>query len=257
MITADTDLSTICYKKNFLKEVIARIDLVSPVEAIGKELPKTIAKAALKIFPIDEPKPAFTQEFLFSAQEMLTRKKEFTEWNFYGTSREKRLAITAQALFVTYLKYEKYEKFREEFCAIVDTFFATNKEAQPSRLGLRYIDELKLPGENPLDWNEYISPELLTMFGYKIEGAEASRIFHNLEFAFPNFHLRFQFGMHNPDHPAPIRQRVFVLDFDAYYKGLIEPGDISNALDAYHTQIQRLFERSITDKTREVLNANP
>lgn len=249
------DLAAICYQRNSLTEVIARIDLVSPVEAIAKELPKDIAKAALRRFPIDEPKPAFTQELLVTPQELHTRKKEFTEWNFYGRTREKRLTITSQALFVSYNKYEAYEPFREEFCSVVEVFFAACDEAQPSRLGLRYVNELKRPGENPLSWSDYVDSDLLGMFGYEVEGAEPSRIFHNFELAFDGFNLRFQFGIHNPDYPAPIRQKVFVLDFDAYYKGLLEPGDIPGALDSYHLQVQRLFERSITDRTREILNA--
>jgi uncharacterized protein (TIGR04255 family) len=88
------------------------------------------------------------------------------------------------------------------------------------------------------------------MFTYQVTDAEPSRIFHNFEVVFSDlgFNMRFQFGLHNPDYPAPIRQRMFVLDFDAYCQGMIEPSDIPTVLDKYHAEIQRLFERSITTK---------
>jgi len=157
MTTAETDLGTICYKQNFLKEVIARIDLVSPVEAIGKELPKTIAKQHSRSFPSTSQSQHSLKNFSFCTRNGYEEKRihgmELLRQITGKTSRHH----STSSLRNLY-KYEKYERFREEFCSIVDTFFAINKEAQPSRLGLRYIDELKLPGENPLDWNEYISP---------------------------------------------------------------------------------------------------
>jgi uncharacterized protein (TIGR04255 family) len=254
-MSPEKDFRTIRYNRNFLKEVIARIDYVSPIEAIAKELPKDIAKTALKMFPIDEPRPIIEQEVMLSPKGIQATKRESTEWNFYGRNREKRLTITPNTLFVSHKKYESFESFSGEFLAIVNAVFSTFDNAQASRLGLRYVDELKLPVDNPLDWSKYVDNQLLGLFKYEIEGAEFARIFHNMVIIFPNFNIRFQFGIHNPDYPAPIRQKVFVLDFDASYKGLIDSADIPKALEEYHFQLQRLFEGSITDATREVMNA--
>jgi uncharacterized protein (TIGR04255 family) len=175
------------------------------------------------------------------------------EWNFHGRNRDKRLTITPQAFFVAYKTYEAYENLRTEFVAMVEVFFSCFEQAQPSRLGLRYINQLDVPGENPLDWRRYINDKLLGLFSYAIQDAEPARIFHNFEAVFPNFNLRFQFGVHNPDYPAPIRRRLFILDYDAYFKGLLEPREISLYLDAYHHAIQALFEQSITDQLRGVM----
>jgi uncharacterized protein (TIGR04255 family) len=98
---------------------------------------------------------------------------------------------------------------------------------------------------------------LLCLFSYKIKNATPTRVFHNLEVSYDDYNLRFQFGIHNPDYPAPIKHRGFILDYDAYYKGLLEPTDIPNALDNYHKSIQELFEKCITEQTREYLNVKP
>ncbi|MFC1548034.1 TIGR04255 family protein [Candidatus Neomarinimicrobiota bacterium] len=250
------ELDSIRYVKNCLSEVIVRIDLVSPIAELDDSLPKDVSREALRRFPINEPKPIFTQEVLVSEKELQTRKHEFMEWNFFGKSREKRLALTRDAFFISYKHYDKYENLRDDFINVATSFFKDCPQAQPSRLGLRYINEfMDLPGSDVFDWREYIDESLLGLLAYKVEGSEPSRIFHNYETVFPEgFNLRFRFGIHNPDYPAPIRRRVFILDYDAHHKGLLEQADVPIALDNYHREIQRLFEKSITDRTRKVLN---
>lgn len=256
-MSTELALASICYKQNMLTEVIARIDLVSPLPSLASELPKDVSKAALAHFPIDEPKPAFTQEVSISAKALATRKQEFTEWNFYGRNREKRLTIRPKAFFVVYNRYESYENLCDEFLDIVNSFFGCFDQAQPSRLGLRYINQLDVLGASPLDWQDYVSEDLLGLFSYTVEEAVPSRILHNIEFVFADFSLRFQFGVHNPDYPAAIRRRAFILDYDAYFKGLLEWQNIQDCLDKYHGAIQNMFERNIKSKLREAMSESP
>jgi uncharacterized protein (TIGR04255 family) len=183
------------------------------------------------------------------------RKNEFTEWNFYGRKREKRASITPHFFFVSDRSYTSFANLREGFLALVNSFFESFNDAQPSRLGLRYINTIKAPNGSPLDWKKNISSELLGLFSFSIPNAEPSRIFHNVEFTYEGFNLRFQFGIHNPDYPAPIRQRVFILDFDAYHQGLLQSTELPQHLDNFHKEIQILFERAITPEFRELLNA--
>jgi len=256
MMGSEGKFDNVCYKRNFLTEVIARLDLVSPIESLGDELPKRIAAESLRDFPISEPRPMKTRQVRISEREVESKLKEFTEWNFWGREREKRLTLGPQTFLISYGRYQRYETLRTEFENIAKVFFENYSEAQPNRLGLRYINEIKLGDGDPLQWEDYISKELLGMFSFRAEGAEVARIFHNLELVYgaSDFNLRFQFGMHNPDYPAPIRQRVFVLDFDAYCEGLLETQIVPTLLDKYHVAIQSLFERSITEKTRNELN---
>ncbi len=254
--TPTDDFEGICYARNFLKEVIVRVDLASPIESLAKELPKEVVKTVLESFPIEEPKPLVTQEMRLVGKEVKTTMKEMTEWNFHGRLRDKRLVIAPKAFLISYTKYLQYEMLQKEFQAIADVFFSCIGNAQASRLGLRYVNELKIPGENVLDWHDYVDARLLGMCTYSVEEAEPSRIFNIYEVVYPaqGFNMRFQFGLYNPDYPASIRRRVFVLDYDAYFQGPIDPEDIASALDRYHRAIQSLFERSITEKTREALN---
>jgi len=112
------------------------------------------------------------------------------------------LTIIPEAFFIVHKKYERYENLRNEFTTILESFLNHFEQAQPSRLGLRYINQLDLQGPSPLDWQNYISNDLLGLFSYDIEGGSPSRIFHNIEVVLDDFNLRFQFGIHNPDYPA-------------------------------------------------------
>jgi uncharacterized protein (TIGR04255 family) len=253
-MTSSDNSNSIHYKNNFLTQVIARVDLVSPIMSIARELPKDISKVALKYFPIDEPKPAFTQEILIGPKEFSTRKEDFTEWHFYGRNREKHLRIMPRTLLISYSKYEAYEGMQSEFVEIATEFFKAINQAQPSRLGLRYINEIDINDGDPLDWKKYIYPPLLGLFSFSVEDARPTRIFHNIESVFDDFNLRFQFGINNPDYPAPIRRKIFVLDYDAYHKGPIEPTEIFILLDKYHLRIQKMFESNITQDLRDIMN---
>jgi uncharacterized protein (TIGR04255 family) len=252
-MSATSSFDHICYRRNFLTEVIARIDFVSPLTEVASELPKEVSTGVLRHFPIAEPKPVLEHEFDLSTGQ-LSKKAGFTQWNFYGKAREKRAVISPKFAFVSYGQYRTYDDLREEFLAILNPLFSTCRDAQPSRIGLRYINTLPAASPDPFKWDGYIDRSLLGLLSFTVSEAERVRVFHNYECAFPDFNLRFQFGMPNPDYPAPIRQPVFILDFDAYRKGLFDTAEAGDHLGRFHQKIQSLFERVITAKLREVLD---
>lgn len=150
-----------------------------------------------------------------------------------------------------------YEIVKEEFLRILDRFVELFPGAQPSRLGLRYVNNIELPGPNPTDWSDYLASQLLSLFEFPPEAERPSlcRVFHNLELAFDSLRLRYRLGMHNPDYPARIRQKVFLLDLDAYTESAVSIREVNSLLDNFHTSIQHYFENSITENLREVMNA--
>jgi uncharacterized protein (TIGR04255 family) len=60
--------------------------------------------------------------------------------------------------------------------------------------------------------------------------------------------------MHNPDYPALIKQKIFVLDYDAYKTGSLSTEEVNHLIPSLHTKISELFEKSIGDKLRGVMN---
>ncbi len=258
MSTDKERFDSICYKKNFLSEVIARVDLISPIEIFEKSLPSDITGIIRPLFPVPEPRKVIDFPLQVSSngeQIKKTKKKaEHMEWRFHGKDEEKTLTITPASIFIQYRAYKTFEKLRDDFLRIVSVVFEKYKDAQGKRLGLRYINDVVLKEDKPLEWGDYLNNNLLCSFQFYKTSGIPSRIFNNIELNFDDFNLRYQFGMHNPDYPAPIKLKSFILDLDAYCQGFQDLDEIKENLDKYHNKIQEIFESSITDELRNILN---
>src|SRR5262249_26130524 len=140
------NLDQICYKKNFLTEVIARADFVTPFPDFDTKLPPELTEVALKHFPIYEPQQLVTREIEFKPMPgpVSTKEHSFTEWQFHGKERKKTLKITQNALLITYIAYERFEDFRDEFLALFTATCKSFPAARIGRLGLRFINNINL-----------------------------------------------------------------------------------------------------------------
>jgi uncharacterized protein (TIGR04255 family) len=201
-----------------------------------------------------EPKEALAQELQISPTQVSSQNTPFTQWHFHGRERDKTLVVLPASVFAVYNKYETFEKVQDEFIGVLKNFFSVFRDAQPSRLGLRYINKIHFPQGDPLDWSAYITKQMLVLLDFPKDKKSLTRLFHNLEMDYGEFNVRYQFGLHNPDYPAKIKQRVFLLDLDAYHQGPIELGEIEASLKQYHDSIQELFEMSITPELRQKMN---
>ncbi|BCV48515.1 TIGR04255 family protein [Shewanella algae] len=121
-----------------------------------------------------------------------------------------------------------------------------------SRIGVRYINSIELTEKNPLEWSEYLNENILGIVSFHA-CENISRVFHILEYNFDGQALKYQFGLPNPDYPAVIKKKQFILDLDSYFTGAFDEKDIYFCINQCHHKIQELFEKSITDKTRNLM----
>ncbi len=243
-----------CYKRNYLTDVIVRIDFSSPEDDLQTKIKGELSKLILSYFPIQEPKQAFLQHINIQEGLPTADRRDFTEWNFWGTEKEKRLVITQDFIFVSYNQFTSWGDLRDEFTAISTRLFYLYPEIQARRVGVRFINQITVGDGKPSDWEDYINPQLLGLMNYQVEGGLVSRNLHNFEYKFDDYQFRMQFGQHNPDYPAPIKRRQFILDYDAARNGLIEPTEVQDCIEQYHETIQAEFERNITDGLRKALD---
>lgn len=241
------------YAKTFLKDVILRIDFVSPVPAINISLPKSVTTIISKYFPIAEPRNI--QEISFGLPGEAEKKQGVEkDWVFHGKQREKLLSIVTNAMYIKMTVYTSFEDLKQQFVDIADVLFREFPDIQGRRLGLRYINQLNLRGEDPFNWKLYLNKNLLSMFNVQQDKKRIIRAISTMELNYEDdFRLRFTYGMHNPDYPATIKKKQFVLDYDAFSEGFLTKDDIIQNIDLFHAEIQNLFENSITDKLRDVM----
>ena len=249
-------MEEICYKTNPIKEAIAKVDFLSPIIQLEKEIPKIIVEKIKENFPIAENKELIARKLQISNTGVKQSDSKLMEWNFYNKERTKRLCITSNNAFITQMQYTTYQIFHDNFMRMFDSLCETFPELQIKRFGIRYINQISISSGNPLSWKTYLNKKLLSIFEVPKDKLFISRALHNLEFNYGDYNLRFQYGMHNPDYPATIKKKVFILDLDAYYSGLMNKNDIIEYFPKFHKSIQELFENSITEKYRELINKN-
>lgn len=240
------------YKRNFLKEVIARIDFAAPIAILPKGLPKKVINALKTEFPVPESKVVKVRAFTITPKGTHEGSIEKLQWFYYSKNREKVIHITDDCMYVQYKKYESFECLQSDFLSVVKSLFSAFDNLQVQRLGLRYIDSIELLEEkNPFDWHEYLDGRLLASLKLADDPKTISRAFNILEFNYGEYNLRFQYGMHNPDYPSPIRKKIFTLDYDAYCTLLLTQEEIANYLNTFHKKLKSAFEEVITQKLRD------
>ncbi|MFY9137026.1 TIGR04255 family protein [Zwartia sp.] len=252
-MTAKKKYDKVCYNKVFLKEVILRIDFPAPVSALAKTIPAKLSKAALSLFPVSESQQVQAQELQFSATGVSASSREETQWIFNGKDREKTLVIAQQHMVFTTRSYRTYEEMADDFFSVLNVLQKIDPDLIASRMGLRYINIIDLPDGDPLDWDGYIEDSLLGMMNFNSRQKNLSRAFHVLEYNFEEMLLKCQFGMANPDYPAIVRRRQFVLDLDAFSTSACELDDLPRVIDEAHAIVQDFFESSIGEQTRKIM----
>lgn len=247
------------YRRHFLDKVIAKIDFAAPVVLPKAGLPLALKEAIKKRFPVAEPKKQVVRTVGFKFEDKVGALKdqeteqETTQWWFWSTERHKHLRLTESDFILQFDRYTDYEELRTDFLAIADAMSAVWRGTEARRLGLRYIDRVEIPDGQPTNWEGYFRKEVLGIFALTTNHAAISRAIHWLEFNYGDTALRFQYGMSNPDYPAPIRRRLFILDHDAYSTILLRFDELQPYLDRFHEQVNESFESVITEKLREIM----
>lgn len=223
---------------NYLKEVIIRIDLPETFEFSETNIPKEIEKEVLKRFPIPEPKTIQGKELQFSDKEFIQTDLEQKEWHFFDSNRDKKLVFSKNAFFISYKKYEKFDKLMEDWNSVISLIFDKYPEIQVNRIGLRYVNHIQLDKDQN-KWKDVINEKLLHNFQLGLENI--SRGFSVINLNEKGIKTNFQYGLHNPDFPSPIKDNIFILDFDVFYEGILTKNEILENTNIFHGMIKSLF----------------
>jgi uncharacterized protein (TIGR04255 family) len=243
------------YKKNFLDRVIARVDFVKEILDIDKALPESVVNEAIKSFPIPEPRIAQGKEYQLGPKEVAVKDVKHQEWYYHSKDRGKSLCVTHNAMFINYTKYnDTFDNLKKTFMGAIEALQGAYSDLNFRRLGIRYIDKIEFNEPDFTSWDKYIDKKLLCIFDIADDKAKISRAFQNLELNYGDMNVKFQYGMHNPDYPAPIKKKIFILDSDVFLDAIQTKQEVDKNFTKFHDKLTQLFEQSITDKLREVMN---
>ena len=112
------------YKRNFLTEVIVKIDFAVPIPEIEETLPDTLVKSIIKNFPVSQPQKGYTDQVEVSENSLSRKREEFTDWTFFGYNRKKFLKLSKMRFLISYSSYESFRNLSIDFFEGVSGLFS-------------------------------------------------------------------------------------------------------------------------------------
>ena len=246
------------YAKNFITQVILRADFVSGTVPMVQ--PEAFLLNAAEDFPVRNRQNRTKSEVHIrktpQGPARDTHTINFVENNFWSEDKSRRLAVCSEYLFLEERSYEGYAPMREQFLDVLDAAAAQYPSMKIRRLGMRYINEIKLPeqdaglGLGADFWQRYINPLLLGGLRFAANDGALARHMCSTELNYGVDRATIRYGIFNNDYPKPNRRRQFILDMDAYTMAVLTPDAAPGKLDDYHNAALSVFEAAITDALR-------
>lgn len=242
----------ICYKRNYIEEVICRIDFASPIIELKTSMPKNVFDVVKQYFPIAEPQDIIGTELKIDPLSGPTVHQIATkQWVFWARNRFNRCTIEPQSVVFSIRQYNVFEELENAINEILDVIMKTYPDNQGKRLGLRYINNISI--EKGSNWIENKFFDALS----EHKNEKTTRLLTTLEYANydKDLSIRLMYGYNNPDYPSIMKKDEFVIDIDSYTTSIIYQEDISKYITDMHQEVQACFEKMITDSFRESLNS--
>ena len=184
------------------------------------------------------------------------------------TNRERTTAVTfsPQVILLETTKHETFSALNELLAVAV----GARREVAPvdglERLGIRYIDEIRVPDPEPIDWSKWVSGSLLGLADVAVglgltltdhQGLDRFQISENQSLTVAYGPRR---GHAVADAPLvrtlPPAGPFFLLDVDSSWTATgtvpeFDPSRISALCEELHEPVNALFEALITEHLRE------
>lgn len=245
-------MSRVIYNRNFLKNVIFRIDYMSDEKLYEQMIQKGNIDELRKRFEILEPlQKVKNTDFMINVDEnkLEQHNKETIKCVLRKKDQTATLTIDHNAMVINYIKYENADILKED----IKVFNSILKNVSITRIGLRYVNYIQDNMFGDIDWDLYINNNILGNHKIDYKGALLQSITIT-DIKYDDFIIRVQHGIHNQNFPADRVKDAFVLDFDAYTNDISTDYNLENIVEKWNNQIDYLFELSITDEFRKVLN---
>jgi uncharacterized protein (TIGR04255 family) len=252
------------YKNAPLKYVIFAVEL-SPSAILGERAALDEIHDALKSeLPVREDS---TPDMMPNALAGLVRSSGA---RFVDGRRNLSVVVAPNLIAIDTTRYTDFDEFRDLATRVIDAVAAVAPGRACRRLGLRYVDEIRIPGSVPGDveqWIGWVDESLLAAAAARPSTGRRD-VAGSIEDTFDEgYGIRFtwhtgtgyavapQGPLIVPDFAAP-DQAYFALDTDSYWLpagGVVGLGDptFTDRITKLHDPIKERFESCITDRLRD------
>jgi uncharacterized protein (TIGR04255 family) len=187
---------------------------------------------------------------------------------FFSRDYTSSVAVKDAAISLETTKYPGWKDFQ----ALIKIILEARHEASPligcERIGLRYLDEIRVPGEAPIDWKPWIDASLLgpvlkDPIGLTLNEWQALFVYgpsngHSVVLRYgprEGYAVDPSAALKRINAPKP-GGHFFLLDFDSFWQPTDElpefhPDEIVERCDYLHAPMRTLFDGLTTDKLRK------
>ncbi len=247
------------YARNFITQVVLRADFVP--ESMPMSQPEEGVLTTLEGYPVRNSLNRQKNEVHIRKTPQGpvrdTRTSNYVEHSFWTEDKSRRVVLCGEYLFLEEKRYEGYGPLREQFMDTLDALASQCPRMELRRLGMRFINEIKLPEANAGPglgadfWEKYVNPWLLGGLRFAANDGALARHMCSTELNYGTDRATVKYGIFNGEYPKPNRRREFILDVDAYCQTSLMPAEVPAKLDDYHKAAVSVFEAAITDALRE------
>lgn len=192
------------------------------------------------------------------------KQTETVQWRFTDESANWTVVLASDFLTLEVRRYKHFPEFTSRLRSLLSALVKHVRPKIGTRLGLRYINEIRVGAER---LSSIVRPELLGLLAVPELESHAAQCSQEAVLRLPDDQtIQMRFGFF-PDgstvQPPPGQQSpsgpFFLLDFDAYkmFSAPIllrmEPESIGEYVDRYHNEIEKIFRWSMTEKFTESL----
>lgn len=257
----NTEFSKISYKRNFLENVICRLDFKKELSdesfsllAQGTEISKSFPirgkdqienTSNVNVVARKDAAP------VVSAEKTTLVRKEFTD-----TTGKNKYCFSKKYVILAYEAYKNFENLKIDIENITTLIYKFDPDITITRFGLRYIN--KFDPDTIRIFKNYFSQDIscfIAPSSTKInEELSLSRVIGHFEYISDDIRLNANIGAYNRNYPGVLQKQDIALDYDAVVQGPCKLSEvIPEKLLKAHDIIQATFEHHITNKLRSVM----
>jgi uncharacterized protein (TIGR04255 family) len=229
-------------------------------------LPK-LHKSFYDWLPLVEP--GFETTMVIGAGGAPTPPTTVKQLRFLSRDRQLGVLVTSGLISIETTRYTRFEDFKVSISRSLAGLASTVDVAGLARIGLRYIDEIRVPFVEGQDersgWIKYIDPRLTGEMALEIGNRGPNSVQGTLQYDLGDGdHVVMRYGAMRGQSVGnvPLRRRTlesgayFLIDIDSFWApaDLLPAFDVAAALaacDRLHLPVRALFEASITDQLRD------
>lgn len=245
-------MPSIEYKKNFLTNVIFRLDISSLI-TFEKEVLLKIQNDIFELVPVYKLISQKQSLVQFGDNQATVEDKDIHIHLFTNKEENIKLNLTEEFFTLEFTKYKNFKDFFDILDPILKSFLKNIPHVSFGRIGLRYINLINFEEGNPLEWNDFISNKLTyAIDNFFVDKINIARAVSQVIFNFEEYLLLFTYGIHNGSFPAKVNRKEFILDFDCSTKDFNDL-EIKKLLEKFNHKIKEMFENCITENLRSKL----